>query len=135
MHTPETRQRFLELRAQGRTLASLAEQLNVTPRTLFNWHHQYRAQINAFRNLRLEALQEKLLASHENELATLANQLQRVDQILAQRDWECLATEFLVSLATGLRSKIRKQRLNPVFEPLPDSEPTGDAPNPPLAKP
>jgi orotate phosphoribosyltransferase-like protein len=135
MHPAETHNRFIELRSQGWTLARIAGELNVSKRTLIQWQRQHQAQIADLRALELEALQDRVLASHEKELASLASQLDRVEAILAKRKLECLSTEFLFCMAGALRSQIRKQRINPVFpgasSPATPAETSETFPTPP----
>ncbi len=42
MHTNETKDRFIELRAQGLSLAKIASDLGVSKRTLVDWNHEFR---------------------------------------------------------------------------------------------
>jgi transposase-like protein len=42
MHTPETRQKFVERRAQGWSLVRLASELGVARSTLIEWSRQLR---------------------------------------------------------------------------------------------
>ena len=63
----------------------------------------------------LEALQEKLLASHEAELTQLSAHLQRLETELAGRTLEIVSTENLYRLAAQLRLQVRKARLSPAL--------------------
>ena len=127
MYPIETHNRFVELRAKGWPLARIAAELQIAKGTAVEWERQHRAQIADLRNLEIEALQDRILASHEAELAALAGQLQRVEDILAKRKFECLSTEYLFCMAGALRSQIRRLRVNPTFS-LPKTEPSSPAP-------
>jgi hypothetical protein len=61
MHSPETVQRFIELRAQGWTYARLMVDLNVTKPTLIAWSRKYQFDIQNLHSIKLEALREKWL--------------------------------------------------------------------------
>lgn len=117
MYPIETHNRFVELRAKGWTLARIAAELHIAKGTAVEWERQHRTEITDLRSLEIEALQDRVLASHEAELATLAGQLQRVEAILAKRKFECLSTEYLFCMAGALRSQIRRLRLTPAFSP------------------
>ena len=119
MHSVDTKGRFLELRAKGWSLARIAAQIAVSQRTLVDWSRQHYAEIRTLRAVELEAVQEKILATHEHELACLAQQLSRIEAELATRKLHCETTPDLFRLAAALRSEIRKARLEPDFAPEP----------------
>ena len=131
MHTTDTRHRFLELRSQGWSLARIATEIGVSKPTLIQWQRQLEREITDLKSVELEALQERLLASHEEELSRLASHLSRVEAILAERNLKVLSTEYLFCMAGALRSQIRRQRVLPQFSsPAPGGE---TAANPALA--
>ena len=80
--------KFIELRAQGWSLGHIASELHIAKRTLVEWSREYAAQIQALRALEQELVQEKILASREEEL-----------------------TRLLFRLATDVREQIRKLRM------------------------
>ena len=122
MHTTDTRHRFLELRSQGWSLARIATEIGVSKPTLIQWQRQLEREITDLKSVELEALQERLLASHEEELSRLASHLSRVEAILAERNLKVLSTEYLFCMAGALRSQIRRQRVLPQFSSAPGGE-------------
>jgi transcriptional regulator with XRE-family HTH domain len=126
MHDQTTRNRFIELRAQGWSLGRIAAEIGVSKPTLINWQRQFQREISDLKSVELEALQEKILASHEEELGRLASHLSRVEAVLAKRNLEVLSTEFLFCMAGALRSQIRRQRVLPEFSS--SAEPVAAAP-------
>ena len=115
MHSTDTKSRFIELRAQGWSLARIAAHLDVSKRTLVDWNQHAQAEIRALKAVELEALQEKLLASHEAELTQLTGHLQRVEKELAGRCLEIVSTENLYRLAGQLRRQLQHARLRPAL--------------------
>ena len=77
MHSTDTKSRYIELRAQGWSLARIAAHIGVAKRTLalVDWNPHSQEEIRILKALELEALHEKLLASHEAELTQLTAQL------------------------------------------------------------
>ena len=133
MHSLDTKSRFLELRAKDWSLARIATKLKVSKRTLVDWNSQHQAEIRALRAIELEALQEKILATHKQELTCLAQNLQRIEETLAERSFKCESMRDLFRTAALLRSEIRKLRVNPDLVAGPESKP---APQPvPAAEP
>ena len=86
MHSTDTNGKFLELRAKGWSLARIATQIGVSKRTLVNWQHQHRQELRLLRAVELEALQEKILASHKAQLTRLAGRLEAVEIELRQKN-------------------------------------------------
>jgi len=128
MHSTDTKTRFIELRAQGWSLARIAAHLDVAKRTLVDWNQHAQTEVRALKAVELEALQEKLLASHEAELTQLTAHLQRVESELATRTLEIVSTESLYRLAGHLRSQLRKARIRPALPgeaDAPSSPPVG----------
>jgi hypothetical protein len=74
MHSPETVQRFIELRAQGWTYARLMVELNVTKPTFIAWSRKYQFEIQNLYAIELEALREKWLASTTDRVNALGEQ-------------------------------------------------------------
>ena len=113
MHSTDTKSQFLELRAKGWSLARIAERLSVGQRTLVDWNRQHRSELAILRAVEVEALQEKILASHESELSRLTHHLNRIEDALAERKLSCLDTETLFKLAARLRVELREVQLDP----------------------
>ena len=71
MLSPDTKNRFLQLRAQGCTLSSIATQLRVSPRTLVDWNRLHKIEIRALRAIALEEVMSKCLPSREQTVTAL----------------------------------------------------------------
>ena len=108
MHSPETVQRFIELRAQGWTYARLMVELNVTKPTLIAWSRKHQFEIQNLHAIELEALREKWLASTTDRVNALGEQLRRVQTELAGRDLAALTTPQLMSAARNLHRQIEQ---------------------------
>ena len=77
-------------------------------RTLVGWNRQEHEQIRTLRAIELEALQERLLATREQELTRLKAELDRLEAELAKRKMEYVSTENLYRLSALVRGEIRK---------------------------
>ncbi len=115
MYDTETRNAFLELRAKGWSIKRIAARLKVAPRTLVDWNRQENETIRTLRALELEALQEKILATREQELKTLKDSLDRIQQQIALKDHKYTSLESLYRLASLVRAEIRKVCRTPDF--------------------
>ena len=108
MYDIDTKTQFLELRAKGWSLSRIAERLKVSQRTLVDWNRQEHEQIRTLRAIEWEALQEKILATGEQELVRLKKELDRLETELAKRTVEYVSTENLYRLLALVRTEIRK---------------------------
>ena len=108
MHSPETVQRFIELRAQGWTYARLMVELNVTKPTLIAWSRKYQFEIQNLHAIELETLREKWLASTTDRVNALGEQLHRIQSELEKRDLTTLSTPQLMSAARNLQRQIEQ---------------------------
>jgi len=113
MHNTETKSQFIELRAKGWSLARIADRLNVCTRTLVDWNRHSQTEIRALCGVELEALQEKVLATHEQELTRLTQHLQRLEEEMAKRPLQFVETKDLYRLSSLVRAEIRKVRVEP----------------------
>ena len=108
MHSPETVQRFVQLRAQGWPYSRLMAELNVSKPTLIDWSRKHQFEIQNLATIELEALREKWLASTTDRVNALGEQLRRVEGELAKRDLTALTTSQLMTTARDLRRQIEQ---------------------------
>jgi hypothetical protein len=113
MHSTDTKNQFIELRAKGWSLARIAARINVSVRTLVDWNRQSHVEIRVLRAVELEALQEKVLATHEQELTSLMQHLRRLEEEVATRKLQFVETKDLYRITSLVRAEIRKLSLEP----------------------
>jgi hypothetical protein len=95
MHSQDTINKFIELRAQNISIRNIADQIGVHRNTLLEWQHKYAEEIDNIRAFELEAIQERLLPKYEHELSELAEEYKRVTAELRTRDYDFESTAFL----------------------------------------
>ena len=114
MHTQETIEQCLKLRAQARSYRRIAEELKVSVPTVEKWIKAHEAQINQMRADRLEALHEQYLGNYEDKLFDMANEVAAINAELKLRDFSCVSTEFSSiarpAFRPGSRSWLRARR-------------------------
>ena len=111
MYDDQTKQHFLELRSQGHSLPRIAKDLQVSRRVLVDWNRQFRHDLRALRAAELEALHERLLASHEADVAALAGVQKKLLAILPERELVGLRTSQILSFYLRYRREIDKVHL------------------------
>jgi hypothetical protein len=120
MHSNDTKDQFLELRAKGLSLARIATDIHVSQRTLVEWNRQLAPDICALRAVHLEALHEQILASRQEDLTRLAKVQANVEAAITERDFSWVDSDKLVRIYLDLRHEIRDLRaadLSPLYEP------------------
>jgi transposase len=126
MTDQETLVRFVQLRAEGRSFARIADELNVSKPTLIKWSRKFQFEIHNQRAILLEAVQERWLHTREERVATLGAQLQQVEAELARRNIGELSTPRLFALAATLRRQIQAEtgqlRFTSPIKEIPDDE-------------
>jgi len=109
MHDQKTQQQFIELRVQGRSYARIAEELQVSRRTLIDWGRKFQFEIHNARVVEMEALRERFLVSREEQVRRLGERLAQVEAELAGRGVAELSTPRLFALAESLRRQIQRE--------------------------
>ena len=124
MHTNETKDKFIELRAKGISLDDIATQLDISKGTAVAWSARFNTRIQQLRAVELQAIQERVLNSYEQDLTYMADELKRVQQILRERDYGYVDTQQLYWYQGALLARIDK-KCAPIH--IPDgAQDTGD---------
>src|SRR5215813_756082 len=105
---PELVDRFVELRAQGWTLARISTELNVTKPTLITWSRKHRYLIQNLRALETEVISEHSKLSRLNCLQLLGEDLRRLREELARRDLADIPTARRLVLSAQLRAEANR---------------------------
>jgi len=98
MIEPDIKERFIELRSQGMSFATIAERLNVAKSTLIDWSKEFQEDIKNFRQIHLEAMREKYRVGVEKRIELFGQQLNTIETELSKRDLTQLPTERLLDL-------------------------------------
>ena len=108
MHTPETRQKFVERRAQGWSLVRIGTELGVARSTLIEWSRQLRFEIQNQRAIELDELRNRMLGTYQSRASVLVEKLSRVEDELRKRDLTGVSTRGLFDLSSALRRELDK---------------------------
>ncbi len=109
MKDQETVQKFIELRSRGVSFARIAAQLGVAKSTLVNWSREHQHTIQNLRAIEWEDFVDQTLASKQDRLKALSQQLGRIEAELAQRDLASVPTARLHALAEQLRRRLDRE--------------------------
>jgi transposase-like protein len=92
MHAEKTVQRFIELRVQGYSFARIAQELDVSRNTLITWSQKHQHTIANLAAIEREHRLQEYLASSEERMRKLGEQLRVAETELAKRDLTPLST-------------------------------------------
>lgn len=103
--------RFIELRAQGKSFSRISEEINVSKPTLITWSHELGERIKNLRAIHDEALYEKYRLTQEHELQILSRQLEVIEKELETRPVFDVPTDKLYGLLFKVMEETRKGRM------------------------
>jgi len=99
MKNQKTKERFLELRANGMSYNAISNELDCSKQTLIDWSKELWMELHNLREANKEALLEKYRLSQMARIQLFGEQLQAITEELAGRDLSTVSTERLYELA------------------------------------
>jgi len=109
MTDQETIARFIFLRSQGWSFNRIAVELQISKPTLIKWSRQHQFEIANLRATETEALAETVFGARHERWRTLAAQLKKLEEEIAQRDLEEIPASRLHAIAAQLRAEISRE--------------------------
>ena len=113
MKDTETKERFIELRAQEYSYDKIAELLEVSKRTLINWGGELSYEVENAKALRLEVLREKFVLSAESKIELWGELVDRLKQEIATRDLSTVDTNKLLDMLIKTQDKLEGAFITP----------------------
>jgi transposase len=106
MYDQDTIQKFITLRAEGKSFAKISEALGVSERTLINWSRAHQFEVQNLRTIRAEAIQQECFIPERQRWEALARQLRQVEAEIEKRTLEDVPTARLIAMASTLRDEM-----------------------------
>jgi hypothetical protein len=104
----KTKQKFLELRAQGKSLRGVADELGIGLQTAVRWERELKEQIENQRAMELEQLQEEYWLTEHDRIKCFGGQLQQIRDQLNKRDLSDVETPKLLDMELKLDAALSK---------------------------
>jgi len=98
MKDRETKERFMVLRAKGKSFNGIAQELNVSKQTLINWAKEFKGEIENLESIEVEALREKYSLTTQKRLEFLGENLNKIKSELESRDLSEIPTDRLLTM-------------------------------------
>lgn len=111
-----TENKMIELRAMGRSYASIASEVKVSKQTALDTCKKYKEQIATLQALELEELYETQRITSTERITALASLMQRVRAEIDSRDLSTIPTEKLIELYLKQASALKEEIIEPNFK-------------------
>lgn len=109
MKDAETKRRCIELRAHGKSLNTIAEEVGVRRQTVANWLRELRVEVEHQSAIQLDALREASLMSKQQRIECLRTRLEHITAELDKRDFSDVPTAKLVDLERKTRAELANE--------------------------
>ena len=113
MKNANDKERFIELRAEGRSFADIAVALKVSKPTLIAWGKELQKEISNARTLRMDELVEKYAVAKSKRVVVFGRRLEAIMAELETRDLTDVPTPSLLALALKYGESLKAE-----YEPL-----------------
>jgi hypothetical protein len=108
MHTPETRNQFLKLRARGLSFNRISAQLHISKPTLIAWSRKCTTELRSLKEAAQQQLQSDLLATREEEFNRLNTLISALRQELVTRALRPLSNHDIEKRISELEHRLEK---------------------------
>lgn len=109
MKQPEKIDQFIILKAQGKSLASIAAALQISKSTAFDWSKQHAEAIKDAQRQRAEELQDLYHREQDEHRQRLKDTLQRIDKALEAKDLEEIPPAQLLRLKLEYLDRLKAE--------------------------
>jgi orotate phosphoribosyltransferase-like protein len=116
MITGETKLKIVELRSQGRSIASIAKDVGVAKQTVVDVCKDMKEEVAALNALRLDELYEAEKIGTEERIRYLSSLLAKLRGELEQRSLSDVPTDKLVDLILRTQDKLEEAKVEPVLK-------------------
>ena len=111
----ELKDKFVELRATGKSFASISAELGVSKSTLIDWSKDLTIEIKNLRQIHLESIREKYRFGVEKRIELFGQQLQNIQTELSKRDLSQIPIERLFNFLLKFGSELNTDDFSLTF--------------------
>ena len=128
MKPTEKKERFVILRAEGKSYTAIAEELNISKSTCTAWERELKEAIAEKKAESLNALYTAYSMGHEARVKKLGERLATVEAAAEEADLTAIAPEKLIRLEMDLRKALKEEYIAPSTkgEPIPENAQPAD---------
>jgi hypothetical protein len=111
----KTKERFVELRAQGKSYADIAAELGTSKPTLIAWSKHLQQEIANLRTIEWEAIYQKCLVAKDRRIAIFGKMLEKVVAEIEKRELSDVDTSKLFEIALKYTAALKTDDTGLVF--------------------
>ncbi|MFZ2189360.1 MAG: helix-turn-helix domain-containing protein [Candidatus Magasanikiibacteriota bacterium] len=105
----QTKEKFIELRAQGKSYNTISKEIGVSKPTLIQWSREFVDEISNLKAIEFEDLQEKYYIHKRKRIEIFGTQLEAIKQELSSRDLKTISTERLLDLLAKFTTVLKAE--------------------------
>ena len=109
MNDTETKLRCFTLRAQGKSLATIADAVGVRRQTVANWITENQEEVENLKAMELDALREACWMTTKARIERLSARLEHITAELDKRDFSDVPTAKLLELELRTRTELARE--------------------------
>jgi len=109
MKDTKTKLTCFKLRAEGNSLATIADTVGVRRQTVANWLNEYAEEVENLRQIELDALREACWMTTQARIERLSVRLEKITAELEKRDFSDFSTEKLLELELKTRAELARE--------------------------
>lgn len=109
MNTNDTKLRFVELRANNMSLASIAKELHISKSTCSKWEKELKSEITSKQSSRKAEINDLYAMDREHKIARLQLVLERLDKAISDTDFSQMTPEALLKLKLRYEAELSKE--------------------------
>ncbi len=112
MKSLDIKEKFVELRAEGKSYNAIAVELEVSKQTLISWSKELSEEINNLKVVAIDTIQEKYIANKQARVEMFGEMLKKVREELGKRDLSCIPTNQLAEMLFKFSNNLRQETDN-----------------------
>jgi len=105
----------LTLRAQGKSLATIADTVGVRRQTVANWLREHAEEVENLKAMELDALREACWMTTQARIEHLSTRLEHITAELEKRDFSDVPTAKLLELELKTRAELAREFAEPTI--------------------
>lgn len=115
MKDMKTKERFLELRAQGFSYYKIAKDLKVSKQTLINWSNELGIELDNLKAIELDKLQREYYIASTERIKLFGEKLKALIKEIDNRDLKDLSTDKLLDYLLKFLNILKNEEVQPIF--------------------
>lgn len=112
MKSQETKEKFIQLRAEGRSFDSIANELSTSKTTLIKWSREFDREINNAQYFASQSLIEQYKITKRERIKYITKELEKIYNALGQKDYNELSVKDLIFLKEKFEDDLKKELVN-----------------------